>query len=334
MRARSTRTRGTPAAADSRHAAVVYNPIKVELRKLRRVVAEAATSAGWASTTWHETTEQDAGQAATRAALDDGAAVVIAAGGDGTVRAVAEALRGTTTPMTLLPSGTGNLLARNLDVQLNDMEGSVTAAFTGVEHSLDLGIADITREDGSQESHVFLVMAGLGLDARMIAKTNSSLKKAVGWLAYLDAGVRALPELDPVRLRYSVDDGPEKRLNAHTLIVGNCGELPGGILLIPDAKPDDGILDVVAFKPRGRFGWLRVWRKITWENGVLRKSAAGRKIIDLSQDVKDVVYFRGARLRAVLDSPEEVQLDGDEFGAATAIECSADPGALVVKLPV
>jgi len=333
VRARSTRTRGK-AVDDERHAAVVYNPIKVELRKLRRAVNQAEMDAGWAASTWHETTRDDAGQEATRAALDAGAAVVIAAGGDGTVRAVAEALRGTTTPMTLLRSGSGNLVARNLDLHLNDMEASIAAAFDGVEHAIDLGVADITREDGSQESHVFLVMAGLGLDAKMIAKTNSALKKAVGWLAYLDAGVRALPELAPVRLRYSVDDGAEKRLVAHTLIVGNCGSLPGGILLIPDAEPDDGILDVVAFKPRGRFGWLRVWQKITWENGVLRKSAAGRRIIDLSKDVKDVAYFRGGQLRATLDSPQEVQLDGDEFGTAVAVECTADPGALVLKLPV
>lgn len=305
----------------------------MELRKLRRIVAAAEAEAGWASTTWHETSKHDAGQAATRAALDAGASVVIAAGGDGTVRAVAEALRGTSIPMTLVPAGTGNLLARNLGVNLNDMEGSVSAAFSGIEHAIDLGIADLTREDGSKESHVFLVMAGLGLDAKMIAKTSSTLKKAVGWLAYLDAGMRALPELAPIRLRYSVDGRPERRLVAHTLIVGNCGELPGGILLIPDAKLDDGILDVVAFKPRGRFGWLRVWRKITWENGVLRKSAAGRMLIDLSSDVKDVAYFRGARLRAALDGPEEVQLDGDEFGTAIAVECSADPGALVVNLP-
>ena len=85
--------------------------------------------------------------------------------------------------------------------------------------------------------------------------------------------------------------------------MGNCGSLPGGILLNPDAKPDDGILDIAALKPRGRFGWPRVWNKIAWENGVLRKSAAGRMIIDLTADVRDVTYFRGERLRVRLESP-------------------------------
>jgi diacylglycerol kinase family enzyme len=176
-------------------------------------------------------------------------------------------------------------------------------------------------------------MAGLGLDAKMIAKTNSTLKKAVGWLAYVDAGVRAIPELAPVRLRYSLDGRPARALSAHTMIIGNCGALPGGILLIPDAKPDDGILDVVALKPRGRFGWVRVWNKLTWENGVLRKSAAGRRIIDLRADVKDVAYFRGRRLVIEVQTPQEFQLDGDEFGRVVSVECFADAGALVVKVP-
>ncbi len=315
------------------HAAVVYNPVKVDDRKLRRLVKNAEEKHGWGLTRWYETSEQDAGQVITRKALGDGAHVVIAAGGDGTVRAVAEALRDVTVPLALVPSGTGNIFARNIDLHLTDMDACVENAFGGREREFDLGVATITRPDGESEEHVFLVMAGIGLDAKMIAKTNPRLKKAVGWLAYVDAGMRALPELKPVRLHFRLDDRPEKPLNAHTLIVGNCGSLPGGILLLPDARPDDGILDIAALKPRGRFGWLRVWNKIAWENGVLRKSAAGRMIIDLTADVRDVAYFRGTRLQVRLESPQEFQLDGDEFGTVTAIDCTTDAGSLIVKVP-
>ena len=325
--------RGRRVSSRRHRAAVIYNPIKVDLRKLRRAVEAAETDAGWGRTLWLATSEQDAGQEVTREALKKGADVVLAAGGDGTVRAVAEALRGSAVPIALLPSGTGNLLARNLDLSLSNLEASVATGFTGVDRAIDLGIAEITRSDESTEEHVFLVMAGLGLDAKMIALTNSALKKAVGWLAYVDAGVRALPELKPVLLRYSLDSQPSKQLTVHTMIIGNCGALPGGILLIPDAKPDDGILDIAALKPRGRFGWLRVWNKIAWENGVLRKSAAGRMIIDLTADVKDVAYFRGARLGITVDAPQEFQLDGDEFGTVTAVNCWADTRALTVKVP-
>lgn len=317
-----------------KHAAVVYNPTRVDLRRLRRSVDRAEAKHNWAPTRWYSTSIDNAGQDATREAVEDGASVVLAAGGDGTVRAVSEALRYVDVPIALVPTGTGNILARNLELDLANVDVSVETAFAGGERAIDLGIAAITRPDSSTEEYVFLVMAGIGLDAKMIAKTNPKLKKAVGWLAYIDGGMRALPELKAVKLRYQLDDKPERPLNVHTLIVGNCGSLPGGILLIPDAEPDDGILDIAALKPRGRFGWLRVWNKIAWENGVLRKSAAGRRIIDLTADVRDVLYLRGETLNARLEHPQEFQLDGDEFGKVTAIECTTDAGALRVKIPV
>ena len=315
------------------HAAVVYNPIKVDLPKLEAQVAEAEAAAGWDTTQWYPTSVEDAGQSVTKTAIEYGAAVVLAAGGDGTVRAVAEALRDSGVPIALIPSGTGNLLARNLDLPLTDPIASIGAAFTGTDRRIDLGIAEIERSDGSSEEHTFVVMAGLGLDAKMIALTNPKLKKAVGWLAYIDAGVRAIPDLKPVKLHLSIDGAPERTTTVHTIIVGNCGGLPGGILLMPDAKPDDGILDIAALKPNGPFGWLKVWNKVTWENGVLRKSALGRSIIDLTRDVKDVFYATGTDLRMTVEQPQGFQLDGDEFGEAKSVHAWVDPGALTVKIP-
>lgn len=316
-----------------RHAAIVYNPIKVDLPRLEALVAAAEHAAGWATTRWYSTSVEDAGQLATKTAIEQGAAVVVAAGGDGTVRAVAEGLRDSAVPIALVPSGTGNLLARNLGLALTDPELSIRAAFTGGDRRIDVGLAEISRTDGSTEKHVFLVMAGVGLDARMIALTNPKLKKAVGWLAYIDAGVRALPALRSVKLSFSIDGAPERSTSVHTILIGNCGALPGGILLIPDAKPDDGILDIVALKPRGPFGWLKVWNRITWENGVLRKSAIGRSIIDLSSDVKDVLYATGRDIHLTVEHPQELQLDGDDFGEATSVHVWLNPGGLTLKVP-
>lgn len=311
----------------------MYNPTKVDIRKLKKIVARAESNAGWGKSHWFVTSETDSGQGATRRALAVKADVVMAAGGDGTVRAVAETLRGSSIPIALLPLGTGNLLARNLNLPLGNLEHSISIAFTGADRPIDLGISEITRANGEIDENAFLVMAGLGLDARMIALTDSKLKKAVGWLAYVDAGVRALPSLKPVKLHYSVDEGPERQLSVHTILIGNCGALPGGILLIPDAKPDDGLLDIAALRPQGRLGWLRVWNKITWENGVLRKSKAGRRIIDLSKDVKDVRYFQCRSLRITADEPHAFQLDGDEFGEAVSVLNRVEHHGLTVKVP-
>ncbi|MBH0007758.1 diacylglycerol kinase family protein [Salinibacterium sp. SWN1162] len=312
--------------------AVVYNPIKVDLAKLTKLVNAAAKAADWATPLWFSTTEVDAGQGATGSAIRRGASMVIAAGGDGTVRAVAEALRGSGVSMGLIPAGTGNLLARNLDLPAGNMHDSVDIAFNGYDRAIDLGIVNIVRDNGNHEEHAFLVMAGLGLDAKMIKNTSTKLKKAVGWLAYVDGIARSIPELHPVKLRYSVDGAPNRSLSAHTVIIGNCGSLPGGLLLMPDAQPDDGILDMAALVPRGRFGWLNIWNKIAWENGVLRKSVMGRRIIDLSKDVRDVRYAKGSDLNMIVDNPEEFQLDGDEFGLAKSVHTWVDPLALIVRV--
>jgi diacylglycerol kinase (ATP) len=314
-------------------AAVVYNPTKVDLPRLEASVLAAEQRAGWEPSLWFATTTEDTGEAATKLALAEGADVVLAAGGDGTVRGVAQGLRGSGVPLTLLPSGTGNLLARNLGLALNDLHASIGNAFTGADRRIDLGVVELARSGGDSEEHVFLVMAGLGIDAKMIALTNTKLKKAVGWLAYVDASMRAIPSLEPVRLGYRLDGGSQRSLSAHTIIIGNCGSLPGGILLMPDAKPDDGILDVAALRPRGPFGWVKVWNKLLWENGVLRKSAVGRRIIDLTRDVRDVSYFTCRELTLTVESPQAFQLDGDEFGEVISVHTKVDAGGLTVKVP-
>ena len=313
--------------------AVIYNPIKVDLSSLKKAVNAAAADAGWAPPLWFSTTEEDMGQRVAASAVRRGATLVFAAGGDGTVRAVAEALRDSDIALALLPSGTGNLLARNLDISVTSLSASIDIGFSGKKRSIDIGVSEIVRENGEVEEHTFLVMAGLGLDAKMISNTNSRLKKAVGWLAYVDAGIRSLPEIKPVKLRYQLDHAPVRSMNVHTIIIGNCGALPGGILLIPDAKPDDGLLDIVALRPRGPFGWIKVWNKVAWENGILRKSALGRKIIDITKDAKDVTYLVGGTLQLWVEEPQEFQVDGDEFGEATSVRTWVAPGALTVMVP-
>ncbi|WP_053385067.1 diacylglycerol/lipid kinase family protein [Leucobacter celer] len=313
-------------------AAVVYHPHKTDLAALRTAVALQERQSGWAPTRWYETEEADAGISATRRAIADGANVVLASGGDGTVRAVSEALRSSGIPLTIVPQGTGNLLARNLGVPLGRLDESVRAAFFGSNRHIDLGVLKIVREDASEDEHVFLVLAGMGLDARAISATKATLKKRLGWLAYVDAGMRTMLTDRPLQIHYSVDDSPVKPLSVYTVMIGNCGLMPGGVLLIPDAEIDDGKLDVVALRPLGPFSWLRIWNKIGWENGVLRKTRTGRRIIDLVNDTKSVSYTRATRYALAVPKPEPIQLDGDDFGLALAAKGEVDPGALTVRV--
>jgi diacylglycerol kinase (ATP) len=322
---------GRPTTAGT--AAVVYNPTKVDRETLEAAIAAEDATAEWSDTLWFETTEDDPGQGMTQQAIDQGADMIIAAGGDGTVRAVAETLRGTGIPLALLPSGTGNLLARNLDLTLGDLEHSIHSAFTGKNRKIDLGVIDIMRADSSRDRHVFLVMAGLGIDAKMIANTDTELKKKVGWLAYVDAIVKVLRDKSELRVRYSVDGAPVRRRSVHTLIVGNCGSLPANILLLPEAAVDDGIFDIVFLRPKDIFGWLQIWAKIAWENGVVRRTKAGRKLMGPVKAVRALEYMTGKTLTARLDKPEEIELDGDGFGRATALKTWVEAGALTIRVP-
>ena len=315
-----------------KRAALVYNPTKVDKASLREKVEHYSTRAGWGHPLFYETTPEDLGQDATTRAVREGVDAVLVAGGDGTVRAVAEALAESRIPLTIVPSGTGNLLARNLLLPLMDPDAMIQATFTGDVQPTDVCIARIVRADGTTEEHAFVVMAGMGLDAAMIANTNSHLKKTVGWVAYVDGAARSLPNAKPFRVMFQLDQRRLHSAKVQSVLFANCGSLPAGIELIPDASITDGLLDVAVIQPKGWFGWIAVWRKVWWDNSVLRRTKAGRIIVEGRRD-SSVHYLRGTAIDTATEEAQPVELDGDEFGEAIRIHCHALPGALLVTVP-
>lgn len=316
-----------------KRAAVVYNPTRVTAATLRALIDPAAADAGWGETLWYETTVSDPGKELTRTAVRAGASMVFAAGGDGTVRSVAEGIRDSGAALALLPSGTANLLARNLNLPVGNVPDAIAIAFTGRTRHIDLGIATLSRVDGTIEEHGFLVMAGMGIDADIMANTNETLKKTVGWLAYVDAGIRVIPNAGPFRIRYQLDNKPVHSAHVSTILFGNCGTLTGGLEMMPDAVVDDGLLDVAVLQPKGTLGWIDIWRKLRWENGFLRRSSIGRRIIRVtSGNASTITYLRSSGITVSLDKPRDVELDGDGFGVISGVRFSADAGALAVRV--
>ena len=311
-------------------AAVVYNPVKIDVDQVRAEVARAERTAGRGTTLWFETSEDDVGQGAARAALDAGADLVIAAGGDGTVRAAAEVIAGSDASFAILPAGTGNLLARNLHLPLDAVGPAIDIAFSGRDRPIDVGAIDVRRADSSVDAHVFVVMAGVGLDAKMIDATDEDLKKRAGILAYVQAIARVLRDRSRLHLQYRVDGGSPARVTAHTLIVANCGSLPGRILLLPEAQIDDGVLDVLFLKPGRVLGWVQVFGKVLWENGVVGRVPGLRHLA--SREVKTVNTSTGRRVRASFSRPEQLELDGDGIGEATGFAIAIREGALTVRV--
>ncbi len=136
------------AAAPRRRVTIVLNPTKVDdLTTVRAALTRRALALGWAEPEIVETTIEDPGSGQARAALHSGADLVCALGGDGTVRAVAEVLAGTHTPMGLLANGTGNLLARNLQLPVDNLDQALEVALTGLNRHIDIGWVSVDPTD-------------------------------------------------------------------------------------------------------------------------------------------------------------------------------------------
>jgi diacylglycerol kinase family enzyme len=238
-------------------AAVVVNRTLVrDLGRFRRRCWEAAAASGW-EPSFLETTLDDRGVGRARGAVAAGARMVVAAGGDGTVRACAQALAGTQVPLAIVPLGTANLAARALGIPAGT-RGALAAAFGGHERRIDLATAGPGDAAGPL---TFAAMAGIGLDAQVVAATPRLLKRRAGWLAYAVAGAAHLPG-PGVWFTVRLDDGEPLARRARCVVVGNAGLLPGGFALLPRARLDDGVLDVGILAPAGAGGWLRVAHRV------------------------------------------------------------------------
>ena len=304
---------------------VVWNPLRAEQATLETALANAGFTG---EVGWYASSAEDAGQAACSKAIDDGSEAVIVAGGDGTVRAVAETLAGTGIPMGIVPIGTGNLLARNLGIPLNDVERGFRTALHDPTRSIDVGWADLTGGD-QPGRHVFVVMAGFGIDSRMIAETDEELKVKAGWIAYVAALGKALATVRVTGMWLSVDDAERRRARAHTLLIGNCGTVRGGITLLPDAVIDDGLLDILLASAVTLPQWIDTLKTMVWDNGVLRLFRRRRR----ARDGNATTHFSASTIRVEVANPVTFQVDGDTLGDITAVTVEVAPGALLVRAP-
>jgi diacylglycerol kinase family enzyme/membrane-associated phospholipid phosphatase len=294
--------------------ACILNPIKVEdVGAFKSLVEKMAADRGYTKPDWYLTTVEDPGRSMAEHAAIGGASLVLVCGGDGTVRTVCGELAGTGIPVGVVPAGTGNLLARNTDLPLY-MRSAIDVALNGQDRAIDL--VHITG-DGIAEGEHYLVLAGMGFDAAIMEGANEQLKAKVGWIAYVVSGMRHLM-FPAVRVEISVDDGPWTKHRARTIVIGNVGNLQGGLPLLPDATIDDGTIDLVLLYPRRFLSWLRVVSR------VLRRSPK-------SDETVTRMSGRKISVRAASDTPR--QIDGDSIGAGREVTCECLPGKLLIRVP-
>ncbi|MGB3827868.1 MAG: diacylglycerol kinase family protein [Ornithinimicrobium sp.] len=339
---------GAKPANATQRAAIIINPTKFsDVDEVRAMIRRMCANEGWADPWWAETTVEETGSAQARQAIEAGVDLVCPLGGDGTVRSVASALVGTSTPIGLLPGGTGNLLARTLDLPIDSLRRSMTVVLTGRNAAIDTCSLRLTRPSSAQlenrredpddaarnvdfrdaaesentapvEEHTFLVMAGLGFDAEIMATAPEDLKAHIGWGAYVFAGAQHL-----TGPQFHVDvhaaDGHSEHRKVRSVIVGNVGKLQGGFELLPEARSDDGLVTALLLYPRGLLGWASIWRKLVFKH-------------DIGPPAR-LTHLSSTRIRVEASKPVEVQVDGDVLGAGIVMDVEVQPKSLIVRLP-
>lgn len=292
--------------------ALVINPSKGGWVRALEAVTDAVAEAGWPEPAVHLTTTEETGRAQAREAVDAGAEVVIAAGGDGTVRSVAHGLAGTRAELGVVPTGAANLLAHNLDLP-EDHRRAAAIAVTGAGRPVDLGLA---RIDDEVEDLPFVVLAGMGHDAATVAATRPGLKERIGWPAYLAPAARsALRRPVPMTVRH--DDEPEREILAWSVLAANCSRVRAGVAIAPGGLIDDGQLDVLEVTVRRPDQWI----------GVAAKGTLG-----WGRDVAGLQTRASTEMTVTSPRPLHVQLDGDVVGPAGVLRVRCVHHALTVRV--
>jgi len=300
--------RAVPSDSGLRPAVVVNSTRVRDLARLRREFEQHAAASGWRSPLVLATTPDEPGAGLTRRALESGASLVIAVGGDGTVSACASALAGTGVPLAIIPAGSANLTAHALGVPRRPGP-ALRVAFGGQDRLIDLGSADGT---------VFTAMAGIGLDAAVVAAARGLGKRLAGWPAYAAAATGQLLR-PPSGFTIRLDDGEPLERQARSVTVGNSGRLPGGFAIMPDARLDDGRLDVVILAPAGPLGWADVGYRVA--TGSRRDDSR----LERFQATTVEVRASGSALSR--------QVDGEIVAPADVLSVRVLPRALLVRAP-
>ena len=256
---------------------------------------------------WH-TTPEDAGGELARRAASEGADMVIASGGDGTIHAVASGLIGAQSILGIIATGTMNNLAHSLSIP-DSIEGACEIIGTGITKQIDIG---------SVNDQVFLEVAGVGLEAVLFPAAEEI--KEYGILSTIRGtidGLRALFSFRPMKLRVSFDGRKSHRYNALQVTVCNAPYYGVHLQVAPGTRMDDGLLDVVIYRNFSKFEFFRHAISITRGKRILEPKITRRKVQTLS---------------VIADYPVPLHADGVTHGHTPAF-IAVTPGAIRVRAP-
>jgi YegS/Rv2252/BmrU family lipid kinase len=275
------------------------------LPELRRVLE----AAGIADPFWCEVPKSRKAPAQVQRALAEGAELLVAWGGDGMVQRCVDVLAGSDVALAIIPAGTANLFATNLGIP-KDIESAVAVGLHGARRRLDLG-----RFNGEH----FAVMAGAGFDAAMMRDAgDAGLKGRIGRVAYVWTGSKNL-RAKPFRADIEVDGTKWYKGKASCILLGNIGELVGGLRAFEDARPDDGRLELGVATAEGLLEWGRIIARAAI-------GTAGRSSFARTTKARSVKVMLNRKVLYELDG-------GARRKKVKSFKVKVQPGAVTVCVP-
>ena len=253
---------------------------------------------------WREVPKSRKAPKQVRKAIDWGAELIFVWGGDGMAQRTIDAAAGSDTPLALLPAGTANLLASNLGVP-QDIEAAVDIGLEGERRRLDIG-----RINGE----AFAVMAGAGLDALMIADADGGLKDRLGRLGYIWTGLKNL-RATPFDATITIEGTKWFKGTATCVLVGNVGELFGGVELFEGSRADDGLLEVGVLTATGVLETVRT---------------VARVAVGSADDAALARTTKAASVRVKMDRKVLYEVDGGDRTKVKSLRVDVEPSAIVV----
>lgn len=273
------------------------------LGELRRVLS----ARGFPHPLWYEAPSSREAAPLAQKAVADGAELIFLWGGDGTIQRCVNVIAGENVTLAILPAGTANLLAMNLGVP-TDLEEAVDVGLNGDRRRLDVGVLNGKR---------FNVLAGVGFDALAMRNADDNLKQHIGRLAYVLTGTKAT-QMKPRHVRIKVDKQPWFEGEATCVLLGQMGSVAGGVVVFPDAQPDDGLLEIGVVTAENALEWARVLARI---------------VVGKAEHSPLAQMTRGRRVDIQLSRPTVYELDGGARKAKKQLRATIEPGAIEVCVP-
>jgi diacylglycerol kinase (ATP) len=273
------------------------------LPELRR----ALEAAGVTDPLWCEVRKSRKAPPQVRRALDAGAELIIAWGGDGLVQRCVDVLAGSDVSLAIIPAGTANLFATSVGIP-KSVDGAVAVALRGERRSFDVG-----RFNGER----FAVMAGAGFDAAMIRDADGGLKERFGRIAYVWTGSENLRS-KPFRAKITVDGADWYKGKASCILLGNVGTLFGGVEAFEDARPDDGKLELAVVTAEGLLEWGRI---------------IARTAVGTASKSRFAQTTKARSVKVKLNRKVLYELDGGDRTKVKAFKVKVEPGAVTVCVP-